>query len=108
MFKEMGYDVACSTTFARRRKAMLPVAGRYLHDTMKAALEEPSFTAFLKGRALEADYSAGDRLKAVLWEDYREHTTACSERSGYEEVMNLAAFANEHWRVAKVPPSALS
>ena len=42
---------------------------------MKAAIEELPFTAFLKGRALDPDYNCGDRLKAVLWEDYREHTT---------------------------------
>jgi tripartite-type tricarboxylate transporter receptor subunit TctC len=74
-FKEMGYDVAYNTTFClAAAKATPAAAARYLHDTMKSAIEEPSFTAFLKARALEADYSGGDRLKAVLWDDYREHT----------------------------------
>lgn len=76
-FKEMGYDVAYSTTFCLvTAKAVPPDTVRYLHDTLKAAIEEPSFTAFAKSRALDVDYSGGDRLKAVLWEDYREHTTA--------------------------------
>jgi hypothetical protein len=35
-----------------------------------------SFRTFVKSRALEVNYSGGDRLKGVLWGDEREHTTA--------------------------------
>jgi tripartite-type tricarboxylate transporter receptor subunit TctC len=74
-FKEMGMDVANGVMFLLMApKATPPAAVKYLHDAAKAAMEEPAFVAFVKARAIEADYRPGDKLRADLWQEYKQHT----------------------------------
>jgi tripartite-type tricarboxylate transporter receptor subunit TctC len=47
---------------------------RHVHDTAKAAMDEPAFANFVKARVIDLDYRAGDKLRADLWQEYRAHT----------------------------------
>jgi tripartite-type tricarboxylate transporter receptor subunit TctC len=47
---------------------------RYLHDAAKAAMEDPAFANIIKGRAIDVDYRPGDKLRADLWQEYKQHT----------------------------------
>jgi len=55
-------------------KATPPDVVRYLHDATRAAMDEASFTNFAKARVIELDYRAGDKLRADLWQEFRNHT----------------------------------
>jgi tripartite-type tricarboxylate transporter receptor subunit TctC len=37
-------------------------------------MDDPAFAGFAKGRVIDLDYRAGDKLKADLWEEYKAHT----------------------------------
>jgi putative tricarboxylic transport membrane protein len=47
---------------------------KYIHDAVKAALEEPLFVNTIKQRVIDIDYRAGDQLRADLWKEYKYHT----------------------------------
>jgi putative tricarboxylic transport membrane protein len=47
---------------------------KYIHDAVKAAMEEPQFVNTIKQRVIDIDYRAGDALRADLWKEYRSHT----------------------------------
>jgi tripartite-type tricarboxylate transporter receptor subunit TctC len=74
-FKELGYGVHNgSTFFLVLPPGTPPDVVRYIHDAAKAAMDDPSFAAFVKARVIDVDYRAGDKLKADLWAEYRAHT----------------------------------
>jgi tripartite-type tricarboxylate transporter receptor subunit TctC len=47
---------------------------KYIHDTVKAAMDEPQFVNTMKQRVIDIDYRAGDQLRADLWKEYKYHT----------------------------------
>ena len=47
---------------------------KYIHDTVKAAMDEPVFINTIKLRVIDIDYRAGDQLRADLWKEYKYHT----------------------------------
>jgi putative tricarboxylic transport membrane protein len=47
---------------------------KYIHDAVKAAMEEPQFVNTIKQRVIDIDYRAGDSLRADLWKEYKSHT----------------------------------
>lgn len=55
-------------------KATPPDVLKYLHDAAKAAMEDAAFVAFTKARAVEVDYRPMEKLRADLWQEYRQHT----------------------------------
>jgi tripartite-type tricarboxylate transporter receptor subunit TctC len=74
-FKELGYPVHNGAWFLIvAPKATPPEVARYIHDAVKAALEDPAFVSFAKARAIDVDYRPGDKLRADLWQEYRAHT----------------------------------
>jgi tripartite-type tricarboxylate transporter receptor subunit TctC len=44
-----------------------------IHDTVKAAMDDPQFVNTIKQRVIDIDYRAGDQLRADLWKEYRSH-----------------------------------
>ena len=50
----------------------------YIHDAVKAAMEEPAFVNTIKQRVIDIDYRAGDSLRADLWKEYKSHTEILS------------------------------
>jgi tripartite-type tricarboxylate transporter receptor subunit TctC len=74
-FKELGYGVHNGSTFFLVLPPGTPAdVVRYIHDAAKAAMDDPSFAAFVKARVIDVDYRAGDKLKADLWAEYKTHT----------------------------------
>jgi tripartite-type tricarboxylate transporter receptor subunit TctC len=74
-FKEIGHGVHNgSTFFLVLPSGTPPEIVRYVHDSAKAAIEDPAFVAFAKARVIDVDYRAGDKLKADLWTEFRAHT----------------------------------
>ncbi len=51
---------------------------KYIHDAVKAAMEEPQFVNTIKQRVIDIDYRAGDALRADLWKEYKSHTEILS------------------------------
>ena len=47
---------------------------KYIHDAVKAAMEEPLFVNAIKQRVIDIDYRAGDQLRADLLKEYKYHT----------------------------------
>jgi len=47
---------------------------KYIHDAVKAAIEEPAFVNLIKARGIDIDYRVGDQLRADLWREYKAHT----------------------------------
>jgi tripartite-type tricarboxylate transporter receptor subunit TctC len=47
---------------------------RYIHDAVKAAMEEPQFVNAIRQRVIDIDYRAGDQLRADLWKEQKNHT----------------------------------
>ena len=47
---------------------------KYIHDAVKAAIEEPSFVALVKARGVDIDYRTGDKLRQDLWKEYRDYS----------------------------------
>lgn len=74
-WKEMGYDVANGVWFLLLAPKGTPEgAVKHLHDAAKAAMEEAAFVNFTKQRAIEADYRPGEKLRADLWQEHKQHT----------------------------------
>ena len=74
-FKELGFPVQNGASFLIiMPKATSPDVIRYVHDAAKAAMDDPSFAAFVKARVIDVDYRTGDKLRADLWQEYRQHT----------------------------------
>jgi putative tricarboxylic transport membrane protein len=47
---------------------------KYIHDAVKAAMEDPVFVNTIKQRVIDIDYRAGDQLRADLWKEHKYHT----------------------------------
>lgn len=74
-WKEVGYDVTNGAWFIFIAPKGTPsTIVKFFHDVAKAAMEDAAFQSFVKGRAIEAEYRGGDRLRADLWQEYRGHT----------------------------------
>lgn len=73
--KDMGWDAVSGVLFMFVAPKGTPgPAQKYIHDAVKAAMEEPSFVNTIKQRVINIDYRAGDQLRADLWKEYRYHT----------------------------------
>ena len=73
--KEMGWDAVSGVSFTFVAQKGTPVAmQKYIHNTVKEALEEPVFINTIKQRVIDIDYRAGDQLRADLWKEYKYHT----------------------------------
>jgi tripartite-type tricarboxylate transporter receptor subunit TctC len=74
-FKELGHPVHNGASFMLLLPNGTPAdVVRHVHDTAKAAMDDPAFASFVKTRVIELDYRAGDKLRADLWQEYRAHT----------------------------------
>jgi tripartite-type tricarboxylate transporter receptor subunit TctC len=47
---------------------------KYIHDAVKAAMEEPQFVNTITQRVIDIDYRTGDRLHTDLWREHKNHT----------------------------------
>lgn len=47
---------------------------KYIHDTVKAAMDDPQFVNTIKQRVIDIDYRAGDQLRADLRKEFKFHT----------------------------------
>jgi tripartite-type tricarboxylate transporter receptor subunit TctC len=73
--KEMGWSPLSGVFFTFvAPKGTPPAAQKYIHDAVKAAMEEPQFVNAIKQRVIEIDYRAGDALRADIWKEYKTHT----------------------------------
>jgi tripartite-type tricarboxylate transporter receptor subunit TctC len=73
--KDMGWDAVSGAwfVFVAPKGTPGPVQ-KYIHDTVKVAMEEPQFVNAMKQRVVDIDYRAGDQLRADLWKEYKYHT----------------------------------
>jgi len=73
--RDMGWDAVsgASFMFVAPKGTPGPVQ-KYIHDTVKSAMEEPLFVTTIKQRVIDIDYRAGDQLRADLWKEYKYHT----------------------------------
>jgi tripartite-type tricarboxylate transporter receptor subunit TctC len=73
--KEMGWDAVSGAwfIFVAPKGTPGPVQ-KYIHDAVKAAMEEPLFVNTIKQRVIDIDYRGGDQLRADLWKEYKYHT----------------------------------
>ena len=72
--KELGYDFAMGVWFILTAPKGTPAPIlKYLHDSAKAAMDDPGFVSLIAGRGVDIDYRAGDRLRQDLWREYKDH-----------------------------------
>jgi tripartite-type tricarboxylate transporter receptor subunit TctC len=73
--KDMGWDAVSGAwfMFVVPKGTPGPVQ-KYIHDTVKTAMDEPVFVNTIKQRVIDIDYRAGDQLRADLWKEYKYHT----------------------------------
>jgi tripartite-type tricarboxylate transporter receptor subunit TctC len=73
--KEAGWDVANGVWYLLVAPKGTPAAAmKHVHDSAKAALDDPAFTSGMTARGLDIDYRAGETLRADLWREYKLHT----------------------------------
>jgi tripartite-type tricarboxylate transporter receptor subunit TctC len=73
--RELGWDVSNGVWYLVLGPRGMPEAvKKYVHDSVKAAVEDPKFVEVMKGRAVDAEYRPGDVLRADLWREYKLHT----------------------------------
>ena len=71
--KEVGLGDGIGTWFVLTAPKGTPgPALKVLHDSAKAALEEPSFVALMKSRGVDIDYKSGDKLRQELVREQKE------------------------------------
>jgi len=71
--KEVGLGEGIGTWFVLTAPKGTPgPALKVLHNSAKAALEEPSFVALMKSRGVEIDYKSGDKLRQELVREQKE------------------------------------
>jgi tripartite-type tricarboxylate transporter receptor subunit TctC len=73
--KEMGWDAVSGAwfVFVAPKGTPGPVQ-KYIHDAVKAAMEEPVFVNTIKQRVIDIDYRGPDQIRADLWKEYKYHT----------------------------------
>ena len=62
----------CARQLARGTPA--PVL-KYLTDAAREAIEDRKFQQIVAERGMDADFRAGEALRADLWREYKLHTT---------------------------------
>jgi tripartite-type tricarboxylate transporter receptor subunit TctC len=73
--KELGWGETTSGvwfTFVAPKGTPPPVL-KYIHDTVKAAMDDPQFINTIKQRVIDIDYRAGDQLRADLRKEQKFH-----------------------------------
>jgi tripartite-type tricarboxylate transporter receptor subunit TctC len=74
--QELGWNVANGVWFLLMAPKGTPAQQmRYIHDAVKAAMEDPAFVSAMTQRGVDVDYRPGDKLRADLWREYKLHTT---------------------------------
>jgi tripartite-type tricarboxylate transporter receptor subunit TctC len=74
--KELGWGETASGAwfiFVAPKGTPGPVQ-KYIHDAVKAAMDDPLFVNTIKQRVIDIDYRAGDSLKADLRKEFKFHT----------------------------------
>jgi tripartite-type tricarboxylate transporter receptor subunit TctC len=72
--KELGYDFAMGVWFVLTAPKGTPgPILKYLHDSAKAAMDDPGFVSMIASRGVDIDYRSGDRLRQDLWREYKDH-----------------------------------
>jgi tripartite-type tricarboxylate transporter receptor subunit TctC len=73
--RELGWDVSNGVWYlmVAPKGTPAPVV-KYLHDSVKVAVEDPKFVETMGARGVEADYRPGDVLRADVWREYKLHT----------------------------------
>lgn len=72
--RELGYDFGMGVWFVVTAPRGTPgPIQKYLHDAVKAAMDDPSFVKLVAARGVDIDYRSGDRLRQDLWREYKEH-----------------------------------
>ena len=73
--RELGWNVANGVWFLLMAPKGTPAPiVKYIHDSAKAALEDPGFVNQMSTRGVDVDYRPGDKLRADLWREFRLHT----------------------------------
>jgi tripartite-type tricarboxylate transporter receptor subunit TctC len=73
--RELGWDVSNGVWYLMiAPKGTPPSVVKYLHDSVKAAVEDPKFVEKMGASGVEADYRPGDVLRTDLWREYKAHT----------------------------------
>jgi tripartite-type tricarboxylate transporter receptor subunit TctC len=72
--RELGYDFSFGVWFVVTVPKGTPApVQKYLHDAVKAAMDDPSFVKLVAARGVDIDYRSGDRLRQDLWKEYKDH-----------------------------------
>lgn len=72
--RELGYEFGMGVWFVITAPRGTPgPIQKYLHDAVKAAMDDPSFVKLIAARGVDIDYRSGDRLRQDLWREYKEH-----------------------------------
>jgi tripartite-type tricarboxylate transporter receptor subunit TctC len=72
--REMGWGATSGAWFVMVAPKGTPgPVLRYIHDSVKGAMEDPGFVSVIKQRVIDIDYRAGDQLKADLWKEFKSH-----------------------------------
>jgi tripartite-type tricarboxylate transporter receptor subunit TctC len=73
--RELGWDVSNGVWYlVLAPKGMPPAVQKYIHDSVKAAVEDPKFVETMAARGVDAEYRPGEALRADLWREYKLHT----------------------------------
>jgi len=71
--RELGYDFGIGVWFVMTAPKGTPMPiQKYVHDAVKAAMDDPSFVKLVAARGVDIDYRSGDRLRQDLWREYKE------------------------------------
>jgi len=72
--KEVGLGDSSGTWFVLTAPKGTPSPVlKVLHDSAKAAIEEPGFVTLMKSRGVDIDYRSGDKLRQDLWREYKDY-----------------------------------
>jgi tripartite-type tricarboxylate transporter receptor subunit TctC len=72
--RELGYDFGFGVWFVVTAPKGTPApVQKYLHDAVKAAMDDPAFIKLISARGVDIDYRTGDRLRQDLWREYKDH-----------------------------------
>lgn len=71
--KEVGLGDSVGTWFVLTAPKGTPgPVLKALHDSAKAAMEEPAFVSLMKSRGVDIDYRTSDKIRQDLWREYKE------------------------------------
>jgi tripartite-type tricarboxylate transporter receptor subunit TctC len=73
--RELGWNVSNGVWYLMiAPKGTPPAVVKYLHDSVKAAVEDPKFVEKMAASGVEPDYRPGDVMRTDLWREYKLHT----------------------------------